>query len=566
MPPAWLAVFALRSYQAEDRAQCDDVAGTRAAALEASGKVPVGVRTVRVRDVLDLFPDVRLRAGQSGAEAKVFWVHVIDQPDIGHWLRDGTLVLTTGMGWGGADWVFGEAVGEIAAAGAAGLMVATGRFLHEIPHRVAAVADEVGLPLLEAPFSLPFIDVTSKLQRLLVGEQYQILEQVDRIHGDLVQAALRSHSVGDVLDRLAEALGCDVAVHFWRDRGGAVEELACAGAPPGSAAVASAVRRCGEPPGPCTLEVAGRDTFLIPVRQGHDGHTVLSLFARGGEFGVLERTVAGHAATVVALQMARQREIADVERRVHASFIDALLSGAYQPGDVAAQERARLRGIDPAGTFRVVIARSDSGQALSSRAEFARRQDLLLAVEANLGAMQRQVATTSSLNRVILLWPAGARDREQLSALHKGIVARFGQPVVLAASSPVVGLAGVQRAGWEAERLLSAVPPDAELLFYEDQILLRLLQRNDPILRRELRDMVVGRLLSAAGGSKLVETLETLVACGYHQNEAAQRLGVHRNTMLKRVERIEERIGRSLTDPETRTIVYLSLVLARTRE
>jgi purine catabolism regulator len=521
---------------------------------------------VRVTDVLDLFPDLHLRAGSSGAEAKVLWVHVVDQPDMGHWLRDGTFVLTSGIGWGEGEKVFRTAVREVAAAGAAALLVATGRFLREIPQTVLADADELGLPLIEAPFSLPFIDITSTIQRLLVGEQYKILEQADHIHRELTQAALRSRSVGQLLARLGEALGCDAAVYTSRERVGIEEELASAGFPPERAAVATAVRRLGDPSVTCALEVAGRGALIVPVRQGDEGYTILALFARSGDFGVLERTVAGHAATVVALQLAHQRELADVERRVHASFVDALLSGAYQPGDAAAEERARLRGIDPAASFRVVIARADSGPALSSRAEFTRRQDLLLAVEANLGAMQRQVATTSSLNRVILLWPAGTRDREQLTRLRQGIVARLRQSVVLAASSQVTGLAGVRRAGWEAERLLSAAPPDAELLFYEDQLVLRLLQRNDPVLRRELRDVVLGRLLSVPGGAKLADTLEALVACGYRQHEAAERLGVHRNTMLKRVARIEELIGRPLSDPETRTLVYLSLVLRRTPE
>ncbi len=521
---------------------------------------------MRVTDVLALFPDLRLRAGSAGLEAKVLWVHVIDQPDMGHWLREGTFVLTTGIGWSEGESVHRTAVREIAAAGATALLVATGRFLAEIPQAALAEAEAVGLPLIEAPFALPFIDITTTIQRLLVGEQYRILEQADQIHRELTQAALRARTVGQLLARLAEVLGCDAAVYSLRERAGVHEEVASAGEPPDRAAVAAALRRQHDPSATFAMEVAGRAALAVPVRRNDEGHTLLALFARGGGFGVLERTVAEHAAAVVALQLAHQRELADVERRVHQSFVEALLSGAYQPGDLAAEERARLRGIDPAGRFRVVIARAGHGPDLSSRAEFARRQDLLLAVEHNLSAMSRQVVTTSSLNRVIFLWLAGPRDRDLLRRLREAIVAQLGAPVLLTASSQADGLAGVQRAGWEAERLLSAAPGDAELLFYEDQLVLRLLQRNDPVLRRELREVVLGKLLKAGDGPKLVETLEALMACGYRQHEAAGRLGVHRNTMLKRIARIEQLIARPLADPETRTLVYLSLALRRTPE
>jgi len=517
-------------------------------------------------DVLALFPDLRLRAGAAGVEAKVLWVHVIDQPDMGHWLRQGTFVLTTGIGWSAGEPVHRMTVREIAAAGAAALVVATGRFLAEIPPAALAEADALSLPLIEAPFAMPFIDITATIQRLLVGEQYKILERADQIHRELTQAALRARAVGQLLARLAEALGCDAAVYSARDAAGADEEVASAGAPPDRAAVAAALRRQRDPSATFAMDVAGRSALMVPVRRNDEGHTVLALFARGGSFGVLERTVAEHAAAVVALQLAHQRELAEVERKVHQSFVDALLSGAYQPGDLAAEERARLRGIDPAGRFRVVIARAGQGPDLSSRAEFARRHDLLLAVEHNLAAMSRQVVTTSSLNRVIFLWLAGPRDRDLLGRLRQAIVAQLGTPAVLAASSQVDGLAGVQRAGWEAERLLFAAPGDAELLFYEDQLVLRLLQRNDPVLRRELREVVLGKLLRAADGPKLVETLDALVACGYRQQEAAERLGVHRNTMLKRIARIEALIARPLEDSETRTLVYLSLALRRVPE
>ena len=518
---------------------------------------------MQVRHVLDLFPDLRLRAGGHGAGAQVLWVHVIDQPDMSHWLRQGTLVLTTGIGWGSSEAAHRAEVREIAAAGAAALVVATGRFLHGISSAALSEADELGLPLIEAPFSLPFIDMTSAIQRLLVGEQYEVLERADRIHRALTRAALTSRALGPLLGQITESLDCDAAVYRERGAIGQAEQLAQAGDTPQPETVVAALRHRQDRSAAFSATVDARAAMFVPVRLDDDGRTLLALFARDGEFGALQRTVAEHAATVIALQLAHQRELADVERRVHQSFVDALLSGAYQSGDIAAEERARLRGIDPAGSFRVVIARAGQSPDISSPAEFARRQDLLLAVEANLAALAQQVATTSSLNRVILLWRADARDRDLLGRLRDGIVARMGSPVVLAASSIVTGLGGVQRAGWEAERLLGAAPADSGLLFYEDQLVLRLLQRNDPVLRRELREVVVGKLLRARGGPRLVETLEALVQCGYRQQEAAEQLGVHRNTMLKRIARIEQLIARPLGDPETRTLTYLSLALRR---
>ena len=62
---------------------------------------------------------------------------------------------------------------------------------------------------------------------------------------------------------------------------------------------------------------------------------------------------------------------------------------------------------------------------------------------------------------------------------------------------------------------------------------------------QELEDAVVGRLLDAdrRGHSDLLRTLETYLACGGSAVDAAAELYVHRNTLRKRVARIEEILG-----------------------
>ncbi len=518
---------------------------------------------MRVKDILTLFPDLRLRSGAEGLERTVRWVHVVDQPDMASWLRDGTFVLTTGIGWSQDASAHLAAVAQLADAGAAGLLIAVGRFLPSIPEEVVDEAERRGMPLVEAPFSLPFIDITDQVHRLLVGEQYKILEQADSIHRALTAAALEAGDLGQIAARLAVLLGCDLAIYGFDYRGGATLPIASIGDVPRGPAPSRAVRRALERREPLLNRVGDRQALYIPARSGENQDALLALFAREHEFGPLERTVAEHASSVIALHLAHQRELVEVERRVNASFVDALVSGAFRATDPAALERARLRGIDPDGKFRVVIARVGPSPALSTRREFELRHALLTAVETNLAAISLPAATTFSLNRVLVLWSSGVNDRENLVALRTGVVSQIGFPVDLVASSQVAGLQRVQQAAWEADRLMDAAHGTSEVLFYEDRVLLRLIGQTDPDTLRELRSAVIERLLRLRNGAELIATLETLIACGYSQREAAEKLHVHRNTMQKRCARIEEVLGRALGDPETQTLIYLSLAASR---
>ncbi len=78
---------------------------------------------------------------------------------------------------------------------------------------------------------------------------------------------------------------------------------------------------------------------------------------------------------------------------------------------------------------------------------------------------------------------------------------------------------------------------------------------------QEVEDAVVGRLLDAdhRGHSSLLRTLEVYLACGGSTADAAAALYVHRNTLRKRLARIEEILGVDLGTTGGRVEAYLGV-------
>ena len=60
--------------------------------------------------------------------------------------------------------------------------------------------------------------------------------------------------------------------------------------------------------------------------------------------------------------------------------------------------------------------------------------------------------------------------------------------------------------------------------------------------------------------SDLVRTLKTYFAAGANASEAADRLFLHRNSMLYRLERIQKLTGLDLRDPRARLALQLGLL------
>ena len=73
-------------------------------------------------------------------------------------------------------------------------------------------------------------------------------------------------------------------------------------------------------------------------------------------------------------------------------------------------------------------------------------------------------------------------------------------------------------------------------------------------------------LFRSERGSELVPTLEAFLATLGAPLATAERLHVHRNTLLYRLTRIEAVAGVDLRDPETRLTLHLALRIGQARQ
>lgn len=68
---------------------------------------------------------------------------------------------------------------------------------------------------------------------------------------------------------------------------------------------------------------------VCPVWLKHELEGVICIHETGDPLGDLEIQAAEHAATVIALHIARDRAVVNVEQRLRYSFIDTLLDGQF---------------------------------------------------------------------------------------------------------------------------------------------------------------------------------------------------------------------------------------------
>ena len=410
----------------------------------------------------------------------------------------------------------------------------------------------------------------SELQRRTEVQLAEIQLSHD-IHERFTKLSLDGAGISSILDVIGSLAGGRAALYSadgYRVRGGGessdgMPQRIHVPAPAG--AIGRELRiNAGRPPRP--LDV-------VPVRAGAE---MLGLLAVGvdeekmdaeGRVRALE-----HGSTVLALELAKERAAAEVERRLRGDLVEEVLAGGLEAeeSERIARQAERLGHRLPQRAWVVVLEADDdkTEAALAARGQ----QDRLDA--ALIGLVRSRLPGALTLVRpasaVFLVPDELAGDLATVEKLAAQILAAAA-PVMKPGSASVGignlanGVGELARSHIEARqalRLTRRAGSRGRVASYRSLGAFRLLlEVQSPEALRRFVDELLGPLLQYAQSrdTPLLETLEALSAARWIRRAAARQLGIHINSMTYRVERIQALTGLQLDDPETRVAISIAL-------
>jgi PucR C-terminal helix-turn-helix domain/GGDEF-like domain len=299
--------------------------------------------------------------------------------------------------------------------------------------------------------------------------------------------------------------------------------------------------------------ILARRDRLIAVAQPDSSTTlsVIALICPAAAVRDDDRAALEHAARVLALDLVRQRSVADTELRLRRDLAEDLLSGT---GLDSAQVRAWALGYDLSQPQRVIIVGGTSRR---------RARDVLFhAVQRAVRAESTGALVVARSGGVAVLasadldpWPL---RRAVLAGLGPGGSCRIG---VGGATADPAGLARSHRQAQLALRLQAATDRPEQVTVFDDMGVYQLLAGVTDIgsvegfVRRWL-----GALLDydEAKGAQFVWTLSAYLECGGSYDVTARKMSLHRSTLRYRLQRIRVISGYDLGDPDTRFNLQLA--------
>ena len=439
--------------------------------------------------------------------------------------------------------------------------------LESLEKETLSLADQLHLPLILLPLTASLEEIEREVITFIVSFRGEIERKATEISHQLMQLSVQGAGLQGICEHLA------LTRNKWVIVQDADQEVRCQAAPPDSDTQALPLLLTDE-----NLLHKGLRRITVPIQIRHEEVGYLSMIGNDTDFDYLERLILGQVTPILALEFARERERSEVETRYTAEALMDVLQGNYQQADEILT-RARLLGYDllvPQIVAIFEIAQNEPEYPTSSfQAQWSKR------IREELQRIWPACWVSFEVRRVIALLPTNESNVADESEIEKTIFTRIDR-VQSRLQQGKTGngdlptfTAGIGRLAKDVQQIPQSYREAQQAL----EIGRRLFGEGDihyftrlGIYRllfylyghEELSDFyqeTLGFLLESDrhSNSALIETLERFFHCNGNLSETARTMHLHRNSLLYRLGRIEELLGRSLEDPELRLSLQIAL-------
>ena len=144
-------------------------------------------------------------AGKNGLSREISCVDTMEIRDIGPWLKEKELLLTTGYSIQGDSAKLIELIESLHNVGAAGIAIKT-RFWGTLPEEALALAEKLSIPVITIPDEMPFVDLLMPLIQAILDIQNEMLKFSSKIHNQFTELELSGGGLEGIVNMLYELL------------------------------------------------------------------------------------------------------------------------------------------------------------------------------------------------------------------------------------------------------------------------------------------------------------------------------------------------------------------------
>ena len=444
-------------------------------------------------------------------------------------------------------------------------------------HDAVEMAKSCGISLIALPDNTNLTNIERAINTFILNQSARLTEKAIEIQRELTRLAAENRDVYSLLQVIARETSKPAVIHddagvlmtqafFNGSRRGMDGRVLLQQMPYGEFQEWLQTHQAnfsGVEPSPIGL------TTLLKVEKRTAGY--LSLIGYEDNLNEFDRMVLSHGADVCAIVLAKESAIDTAVEQARGDWVQMWLSGLATDEDLL-YSRATQSGFDPESPYIGVVFRivTENGQAFPV-------DSLVSIVRDDMNRRQISGAVGQYVDMILVLYPIQElsdipRLQQLVEEVRSNLSTRASSGIISAGiSRPVDDLVNMRDAyheAYNAIKMAQEIGDSKTTTYYGDlklyQLLLALKTHNLEHLQRFYED-TLGALIEqdARKQSDLVETLAGFFEANGNLAKAAEKMNIHRNTLVYRLDQISNLTNFDLDEADNRLILHLALKIQR---
>nr|WP_017554882.1 PucR family transcriptional regulator [Heyndrickxia coagulans] len=505
---------------------------------------------------------MKLIAGEQGKDHEIQTVNMMDAPDIVHFLKPDVFLVTTAYHFKDHPGMLADLVAAMSERGCAVLGIKTKRFLQEVPMEVLELAEHLSFPIIELPLELALGEIVNHTLRAILDQHARELTIALEVHKRFTGVVMQGKGIQPLLHELSKMIQHPVQM---------IDPRLKTQGRPGYGKIFSAL--AAALPARIPNE-SWSEPLLFSVLSNRQTYHLFPMFIKEKNIGYLavhgeiERTdhlsalMIEQAINVISFAYMKEQALKQHARSIRNDFFLHFLEGAFSSQEEIINRAAEF-------SLRNNQAYICAAGKINDENRTADLDEIYEFIEEEIVSQTPHAHFFMKGEHCLLLFEVQESASNPgieavLRRIQEKVSACFQHTISFGISNLCHTFLQVKSAYHEAVDALlhgKIYKKTACIQAYLTKDVMELLRL---IPQEDLKSFYAFALNGFSGlkpeeQQTLFATLSVYLETNCQISETAKRLYVHRNTVVYRIEKCEELLGKSIKDPEVNLQLRLSL-------
>lgn len=537
---------------------------------------------------LEVLKPSKILSGKGGLGRRITKMNVMEVPDIVNWVGKGEFLLTTAYSIKDNIQKLQELIPQFNNKEVAGIGIKMKRYIDTIPQEILELADKLDFPIIELPFDISYSEIITPTLTEIINTQTSILLKIDRFHNRLMNVMLKGGSLKEIADAINQSIDSSVAIvenifenhvfvgderisaHFEKSLDKIIRKKPY-------------IDRLNREHSSYYLEKdkidgQGVNRIVIPIVTKDKNYGYIIIWEDNKSLSPVELKVILASIPIIALDLIKKLSIFEIENKYKIEFFNDLLSK-----DESRQKRALSRAsffdFDRNLTYSVITIQVKDMEKIekvtpnnSNYLHYANGR-LLNIIEKLTRFRKEKIICGNKSDSLIILFGTISDNKERI----KGSIIEFCKEVgfyiskELGKKSISIGIGRSyenindlwksydesKRAASNLKKIEGDIP-----IHYDDLGIYRILcyEELQPELIQFYKEILEPLVkYDRDKDSEMIRTLRMYFSCGGNLKKISEEMYTHYNTIIYRVQRIQDITGLQLDNPNDRLNAEISL-------